>query len=470
MPERASQLQKFALFVTACAYKVLATWDAADGLTVQASADLSHVLPDRVQQLLPRLLERYGHPEDSIGQEAGELLHQLLGTGVEATAVAATSSASRWAAAGTTSAGIARHSEVTTRREHPAGEGAGLQLTRAASRVEAGGAVAGAPREGAGEAPLPSAGGVATEELRELLRKSRASVEAAHRRQGALQERHRKMGEHVAQLLQQVHDQVESDTHGFQDAPLWDDFFRNATTRQHWDLLSLPVLLPALHAAALKSEHRVLVLEPTAALGLAGRIADGIRTSLAPETEAYAFGAEPSSTYDLLLELGLLDAMAMGGSGDGSWRLEELRHATERCSALVKPGGTWVSVSVVPPSLRTPLLLRLAGSTFATPALPVAAGAARSLGAATGTHSVALNASAVGQGSGREPRLRGGLEPQKVANLLLYGHVEPRVFLYRMRRSGAQELPPEEPPPEAEGLASLWSLLAAQRPATREDL
>lgn len=214
---------------------------------------------------------------------------------------------------------------------------------------------------------------------------------------------------------------------------------------------------------------------------LAARLAGDLRrASLVDDVAAHAFGHEPEAERDFVLELGLLDAMAMGGtggatagSGGASRRSAELRRAAERLGRLVRPGGTWISVSVVPPSLRVPLLERLARGAFATP--PDAGGEAAAAG--TGTHVVTLNASSSSSVLSTDlpqqpphPRLRGaGLEASNVANLLLYGDVDPHIFVYRMRRnevSSASEVFAVDAGPAS----ALEGIVAAQRPATREDL
>merc|ERR1719329_1195686 len=118
----------------------------------------------------------------------------------------------------------------------------------------------------------------------------------------------------------------------------------------------------------------------------------------------------------------------MGGARDEQrYRLEELRRTSERLSVLLRSGGTWVSVSSVPPRLRLPLLERLSGGAFDVPSEDA------------GTHIVKLGPKQVqvaGTAVAPAPaRLRGnGLDKQHVANLLLYGNKDPHVFAFRLPR------------------------------------
>ena len=152
---------------------------------------------------------------------------------------------------------------------------------------------------------------------------------------------------------------------------------------------------------------------------------------------ASAYGAEQSgSHHDLVIEVGLLDAMAMSGEGGDMTRLQALQSAAARLATLVKPGGTWISVSAVPPTLRTPLLGRLAGDSFFAPAGEGQEAAVEGQEAAVaGTHAITLvSPSADGDVSDEHRALRGAGAVQ-VANMLLYGGNDARVWAYRLHRA-----------------------------------
>merc|ERR1712151_525436 len=125
---------------------------------------------------------------------------------------------------------------------------------------------------------------------------------------------------------------------------------------------------------------------------------------------AHAYGAESDDQRDLVVEVGLLDAMTMGNAGSGVEisKLGALQNASSRLSQLVRPGGTWISISAVPPTLRLPLLGRLAGSTFTLP------GEKESV--ESGTHAMVLSAEA-----SKEKGSVGLRGASQVADMLLYG-------------------------------------------------
>lgn len=267
----------------------------------------------------------------------------------------------------------------------------------------------------------------------------------------------------MSSLLKTVHQGLEEATDGWRDAPFWDDFFHSASTAQRWDLLSLAHLEPALQAAApAKEGRRVLVLGPRAD-GPAKRLAEELRArGGAPEgAEARAYGAEGDGSNDLVVEVGLLDAMAMcnvsAGAGELS-RAEDLRRASSRLATLVRPGGTWLSISAVPPALRLPLLGRLTSQrgAFAAPG--------QGGGPAEGVHTVVLSA-APGEPSARA--LRGAAQ---VADMLLYGDVDVHVWAYRLRRSTAEEGGAEAGDGDGEAGEGLLDVVRQQRPGTHDDL
>lgn len=463
---------------------------------MHANDSLATLLPDSVQQMLPRLLEKYGHPEESLDPDAEDFIHQLLPGAFLFDHVGAAGGVFEDVAGALgefpsgrdrfvqDTANFAHASQPDTQQSSDDMEAKRAALVQAeADAVKAELAKAEEARERHAQDRERHAQEMeATRKAHEeLMRKSQERMDAAEHRRAVTQERHAKMGEHVAELLKAVHDTLEAETHGFQDAPLWDDFFRNTSTQQHWSLLTLSALSPAVEAAALQREHRALVLEPSKALGLAARLAGDLQqTGRVNDVEAREFGEELEVEKDFVLELGLLDAMAMGGSSGSSadpstsssassWRSAELRRAVERMAKIVRPGGTWLSVSVVPPSLRVPLLERLARGVFATPpGGDASSGTGGGSTEAAGTHVLALNASQ--QTAASQPRLRGGLEAPNVANLLLYGDVDPHIFVYRMRRSEGSSSADDVLTIDAGPISSLEGIVAAQRPATREDL
>lgn len=297
-------------------------------------------------------------------------------------------------------------------------------------------------------------------EHKEFMKKHSAATQAMHERHQASRERQAKSVSRVEQILLMVHEQIEKESHNFTDQPFWGDFFLNTSARESWNRLSLEDLGPSLNLAALRPEDRILVLEPSESLGVAAQLAESFQATGALAA-SHSYGAEPDGTFDMVLELGLLDAIVMGGTDDvQTHRLEELRHASERLSGLLRPGGTWVSVSSVPPGLRLPLLERLAGGAFDVPSEDVGTHIVK-LGAAKSQDVAADVASPPG-------RLRGTatLDKQHVANLLLYGHKEPHVFAYRLPRIEASWT---DHALGADGLSALEGIVAAQRPA-RDDL
>merc|ERR1719159_781077 len=100
---------------------------------------------------------------------------------------------------------------------------------------------------------------------------------ASEQHRAELKETAARVTDRMHDILKQVHEQVEADTNGFRDAPFWDDFFKNTSTASLWGSLGVEHLKEALGSAALRPEHRVLVLEPRAGLGLAARLAEGLR-------------------------------------------------------------------------------------------------------------------------------------------------------------------------------------------------
>lgn len=289
----------------------------------------------------------------------------------------------------------------------------------------------------------------------EFMQRSKARREKAEKQRVATQERQAKTWERASSLLRQVHEDLEVATNGWQNAPFWDDFFHSSSAVARFSQLSFNHIEPSLQAASLMPHHRVLVLEPRGA-SLADRLAGAIQSQRAHHVEANAYGAESDEGRDLVLELGLLDAMAMTQASDSSEasKLDALRSAATRLATLVKPGGTWISVSAVPPTLRLPLLGRLASSTFALPSTD--------LNASTGTHSIILPAS-IANGKGTKG-LRGA---SQVADMLLYGSEDVHFWAYRMKRDSDSTSFNIEEQSTPDGLLDI---IRQQRPGTRDDL
>lgn len=288
----------------------------------------------------------------------------------------------------------------------------------------------------------------------EYMAKSKARREKSEKRRAEMEARHAKTWERTSGLLQKVHEELEHVTGGWRDAPFWDDFFRTSSAATRFAQLGFSHIEAVLRASSLAPEHKVLVLEPKGA-SLAEPLAKEIRGAY-PYADAIGYGQEGDELKDVVVEVGLLDAMAMGGGGQAgeSSRLGALKTAAARLAKLVKPGGTWISISAVPPTLRVPLLGRLAGGSFSLPS--------EKEDAAAGTHTVVLKASNT---SSKGKGLRGSTQ---VADMLLYGSEDVHVWAYRMKRG--QDITDDkvdEPQLSADGLLDIIRL---QRPATRDDL
>lgn len=166
---------------------------------------------------------------------------------------------------------------------------------------------------------------------------------------------------------------------------------------------------------------RLLILEPSK--GAADSLAAELGAStLGVSAEGKVYGDHSTTdVYDVVLELGLLDALAMAPA-ESPDRIRELQRASEALSAMLRPGALWLSASAVPPQLRLPLLHRLAAGAFATPEEHAVRG-------------VVLSPRTTPP---EPPRLRGSLGPVDVTNLLMYGHESPEMFLYKLQREEAQ--------------------------------
>jgi len=288
-----------------------------------------------------------------------------------------------------------------------------------------------------------------------FMRKNEERREEAMRRHAESKEKHAANWERMQSLLATVHAGLEEATDGWRDAPFWDDFFQNTSTASSWQMLGPAHLEPAFKAAGVEPQHNVLVLEPGQA-GLAQSIAEGIRQKEIEHVLASSYGKEESDNHDLVVEVGLLDAMAMGHiDGGDQGRLDALKKASSRFATLVKPGGTWISVSAVPPTLRVPMLNRLSSRFFAMPS--------DKEDAAAGTHTIVLSAAPK---TLEAKGLRGSAASQ-VTNMLLYGSKDAHVWAYRMRR--AEDVTADVGIPEA-NMDGLLDVIRQQRPGTREDL
>merc|ERR1711972_514539 len=109
------------------------------------------------------------------------------------------------------------------------------------------------------------------------------------------------------------------------------------------------------------------------------------------------------------------------------------------------------SISAVPPTLRLPLLGRLAGSTFTLPS--------EKESAESGTHAMVLSA-----GASKEKGAVGLLGASQVADMLLYGSEDVHVWAYRMRRGEDSEGVEEDKPPSAAHGDALIDIIRQQRP------
>lgn len=288
----------------------------------------------------------------------------------------------------------------------------------------------------------------------------------------------------VQDMVHDIHDQLEGQMATHHDAPFWEDYFQRIVAKQHWDFLGVDNLRPSLRSS-IQAHHRVLVLEPSPKIMIAGRFADQFQNRNAANSSgqpdaahgvaALTYGdammrSGVSGSYDVVLELGLLDSISMGGE-TGTQRLPELRRAAGRIAELLRPGGRWIGISAVPPALRLPLLQRLLGGGFAEPSLE-----------GSDTHAVKLRVKSLGADAALPEeevdtevetarRLRGsdkgGDLNQQLANALGYGKRAPSFYTYCMTRaatdwSGAPGAEEEE--------TGLELIVAAQKDALRDDL
>lgn len=210
----------------------------------------------------------------------------------------------------------------------------------------------------------------------------------------------------------------------------FDNFFQRPRVRNQWGLLNFDNLKPVLEAASLQPEHQVLMLEPMGSLGLGSQFAEAMRGEgmLMPHVASHAYGEEPTATlFDMVVELGLLDAVAMGGEGAGKLRIAELQRASKRVSEMLKPGAKWISVSAVPPGRRVPLLEHLGGYAFDVPNAT-----------ATGVHVITLRTEPTVEEK-NSTQLRGNalstLGVENVVNLPFQGQRGPQAFAYRLNRN-----------------------------------
>eukprot|EP00927_Polykrikos_kofoidii_P032277 TRINITY_DN27551_c0_g1_i1.p1 TRINITY_DN27551_c0_g1~~TRINITY_DN27551_c0_g1_i1.p1 ORF type:complete len:505 (-),score=93.19 TRINITY_DN27551_c0_g1_i1:172-1623(-) len=311
----------------------------------------------------------------------------------------------------------------------------------------------------------------------EMMRKHAEFNKAAKRRHNEMMERNARRNVHMEAILKQVHSAIEQDTRVFQDTPFWDTFLHNTSVRQQWKELSFDHVRPALEAAALNANHRVLVIEPNLELGIANRLVEGIRGSGTSDAVGRAYhggmlsqpeGELPFAPFDVVLELGLVDAMAMEGNSAGTSRIAELRRASEVLSGLLKPGGSWLSVSVVPPALRTPLLERLGSAAFGLPPSQNEASQPAAMKISLGSPRPEVT-------KPKEKRLRGASgtsaeQEQRIASILLYGDADAHAFVYHRLRREQDDDATGRLVDDDSAESDLHNIIAAQRPVTREDL
>mmetsp|Transcript_117653 Transcript_117653/g.374865 ORF Transcript_117653/g.374865 Transcript_117653/m.374865 type:complete len:458 (-) Transcript_117653:165-1538(-) len=451
------------LICVACCSSAAAIEAAAAGADAEAAAASSgpdalwHVLPPELQHSLSGVLMRHSESE-SLDPEVDALLSHLLHDELDSQHqefIAEEQQASKEAEE------MAKAEDEKRRREHERAT-AHLEEQRRAHEVE---------REAARvqrEAEQKRAQEEALERHRsheEMLRKNKEfnqqmqeRREKSQQKRAALQEQHAKNWQRATSMLQQVHEQIEIVTDGWREAPFWDDFFRTSSASGRFSQLGFDHLQPVLAAAAMQPQHRLLVLEPRGAT-LAERLAEEIRSRTAQQAEAQQYGSEGEGARDFVIEFGLLDAMSMSNVSQGLEvsKLAALKNAASRMAKLVKPGGTWISISAVPPALHVPLLGRLANGMFALPS--------ESEDAAAGTHAIVLPPAAAAQS---KTGLRGAAQ---VADMLLYGSESVHIWAYRMQRLDdfARDLAESSPSPSAPD-AGLLDIIRQQRPATRDDL
>lgn len=260
----------------------------------------------------------------------------------------------------------------------------------------------------------------------EFLRTMKEKKARADERRAAMQDRQAQNWERASELLQQVHEELEKATDGWKDGPFWDQFFKTSSAATRFSQFGFKHIEAALRAAWGDSNNSVLVVEPSGA-GVAARLAQEVALSMQVEQPvACVYGKEGSEQRSLVLEIGLLDAMAMSEGQDAELRkLDALKQAAAKIAAIVKPGGVWLSVSVVPPSLRLPLLRRLGDAAFSGPE--------ELAGEDQGIHTMTI---AGGDGAKSAGSLRGSAQ---VADVLLYGGRDIKVWAYRLTRRGVNQ-------------------------------
>eukprot|EP00746_Dinoflagellata_sp_MGD_P007997 gnl/MRDRNA2_/MRDRNA2_115936_c0_seq1.p1 gnl/MRDRNA2_/MRDRNA2_115936_c0~~gnl/MRDRNA2_/MRDRNA2_115936_c0_seq1.p1 ORF type:complete len:467 (+),score=110.06 gnl/MRDRNA2_/MRDRNA2_115936_c0_seq1:67-1467(+) len=260
------------------------------------------------------------------------------------------------------------------------------------------------------------------------------------------------VNKHAFGLLQEAHAGLENVSDSASDASFWDDFFKNATSQAAWRTLGYSHLEPALIFSGFRPQQRVLVYE-SRALNRAWDIAEGLQNHGATSVTTALYGAEVSGPFDVVIELGLLDAVAMGGASQTkSIRVAETRKVIDSIRSLVRPSGTWMSVSVVPPSLRVQLLRALTIGAFAPPKQPY--------NEKNGVYTVLFR----GDGSSG-PENDINVNKQMVNNVLLYGTVESKAYAYCLKREVRKD---GQPKPAASGGFIEW-LIGAQRPWRSSD-
>jgi len=160
--------------------------------------------------------------------------------------------------------------------------------------------------------------------------------------------------------LAYAHHHIEDDLGGWKGHDgAWHDLYVQSDISHMWNLLSAEAISEPLQAAGLSKHSHVLIVEPPA-MSLAKHLAESLQSRSGAMVHRATFGAEPTGVYDLVIELGVLDDIAMGSTSKKYPSRPALcRDAVSRWHDLLKPNGVLLDVSSVPPVLRTPLLEKL---------------------------------------------------------------------------------------------------------------
>jgi len=174
----------------------------------------------------------------------------------------------------------------------------------------------------------------------------------------------------MARFLQSAHREMYMKFGSFQGEKGKHEFMslvEKSDIRSSWASLTVGSLAEPLRLVglpALGPPPRVLVLEPNQKLRLGEKFVESLKLNGSVDACSFVFDSEPEGPFDVVLELGLVDDIAMYSELEEESRLQKMRRAGERFTSLVRPGGAWISISSAPPSLRLPLLQRLTSHTF----------------------------------------------------------------------------------------------------------